>query len=176
MTPTSARLATLARELSLTLDIDFVPTNAGVGFGPMSLAEWSVPLIFDGHLGHRNHALVPCDFVGHVLWPALRQVVDEATGRSWWTCELGAYAAAAIIEDCRGYPVDLDADVDGLVEVPTPVAPLPTRASPLTIADAHPDDDADDRFSQLVARAMSHPEAWSVDEPLWVSASPSAGQ
>ncbi len=114
MPSASRRLGDLADELSNALGIPFEATATGVAFvGSPSLADWSVPLIFDGHLAHRGGALVPVDFVGHVVWAGLRRNAGNDEERAWWSCELSAFAARAIVDDCLG----LDEDGGGFDEL-----------------------------------------------------------
>lgn len=95
-------LESLAQDVSGALGIAFRATSTGVAFAqPLPLVEWSVPLIFDGHLAHRGGSLVPVDFVGHVVWAGLCRVAD-GDDRSWWSCELSAFAAQTIVDDYLG--------------------------------------------------------------------------
>lgn len=106
MFSSSNRPESIARDVSNALGIAFESSSGAVAFArPLRLTEWSVPLIFDGHLAHRGGTLVPADFVGHVLWAGLRKLADTPDpddSRSWWTCELSAFAAQAIVDDCLG--------------------------------------------------------------------------
>ncbi|MGH9189841.1 MAG: hypothetical protein ACRD0Q_07405 [Acidimicrobiales bacterium] len=89
----------LATELTSTLGIPFQSDGATIGFPkPLRLTDWSVPLIFDGHAGHRDDDLIPIDFVGHVLWAYLDATTTPEDSRSWWTCRLTPSAAQAILE------------------------------------------------------------------------------
>ncbi len=99
----------LAAELSAVLQIPFRATTTGVAFdGLLSLADWSIPLIVEGHLESRQGSLVPVDFVGHALWAGLRPALDPSSGRTQWTCELSIFATLAILDDQFAYDYDED--------------------------------------------------------------------
>lgn len=92
-------LEELAEDLTQCLGIPFRVEDGMVSFPrPMRLTDWSVPMIFDGHVARRDDELVPVDFVGHVLWAHLDAWQPEGESRSWWSCRLPPPAAAAILD------------------------------------------------------------------------------
>jgi hypothetical protein len=93
-------LEDLAENLTRRLGVPFRPTpKGGISFrDPLRLTSWSVPLVFDGHAAWDHGSLVPTDFVGHVLWAALRSTAGRDDPRPYWHCNLSPSAAEAIIE------------------------------------------------------------------------------
>ena len=69
----------LAEDLTRVLNIPFKATGRGtvVFREPLRVTDWSVPMIFDGHAARDGDALVPTDFVGHVLFAALRSTAHD---------------------------------------------------------------------------------------------------
>ncbi len=101
----------LADELTRRLSIPFVAGAKGtITFSSrLRITDWAVPLIFDGHAAREREALIPTDFVGHALWPALTAAVDCAGERAWWTCTMTAHAARAILDTLQDedeHPLD----------------------------------------------------------------------
>ncbi len=96
----TVRLEDLAENLTRRLGVPFRPNNkGGIGFrDPLRLTSWSVPLVFDGHAAWDHGSLVPKDFVGHVLWAALRSTAGRDDPRPYWHCNLTEDAGDAIIE------------------------------------------------------------------------------
>jgi len=96
----TALLEDLAENLTRRLGVPFRPNpKGGIAFRePLRLTSWSVPLVFDGHAAWDHGSLVPTDFVGHVLWAALRSTSGRDDPRPYWHCNLGESAAEAIIE------------------------------------------------------------------------------
>src|SRR3990170_596067 len=78
------QLEDLAENLTRRLGVPFTPNKkGGVGFrDPLRLTSWSVPLVFDGHAAWDHGSLVPTDFVGHVLWAALRATPGPPPGEA----------------------------------------------------------------------------------------------
>ncbi len=103
---TAQRLEDLAEELTRRLSIPFQATANGtiVFRDKLRVTDWAVPLMFDGHVKRDHDALVPMDFVGHLLWPALRASRSKNGERPWWYCTLTAQAAEVLVEELR----DLD--------------------------------------------------------------------
>jgi hypothetical protein len=100
-TPTSVHaLEELADNLTRRLGVPFRPNSkGGISFRePLRITSWSVPLVFDGHAAWDHGSLVPTDFVGHVLWAALRSTAGRDDPRPYWHCNLSVDAADAIIE------------------------------------------------------------------------------
>ena len=97
------RLENLAEELTRRLSIPFVATTAGtiVFRDKLRITDWAVPLMFDGHAVRDGDAVIPTDFVGHLLWPALRPVRSGGGERPWWYCTLKPAAAEALAESLR---------------------------------------------------------------------------
>ena len=96
----TALLEDLAEDLTRRLGVPFRPnTKGGIAFRePLRLTSWSVPLVFDGHAEWDHGSLVPTDFVGHVLWAALRSTAGHEDPRPYWHCNLAGPAGEAIIE------------------------------------------------------------------------------
>jgi len=96
----SQRLEDLSEDLTRRLGVPFRPNaKAGIAFRePLRITSWSVPLVFDGHAAWDNGSLVPTDFVGHVLWAALRSTAGRDDPRPWWHCTLSEHGAAEILE------------------------------------------------------------------------------
>jgi hypothetical protein len=96
----TVQLDDLAENLTRRLGVPFRPNNkGGVSFrDPLRLTSWSVPLVFDGHAAWDHGSLVPTDFVGHVLWAALRSTVGRDDPRPYWHCNLTEYAGQAIVD------------------------------------------------------------------------------
>ena len=93
-------LEELAESLTRKLGVPFRPNSkGGISFRePLRITSWSVPLVFDGHAAWDHGSLVPTDFVGHVLWAALRSTAGRDDPRPYWHCNLSVDAAEAIIE------------------------------------------------------------------------------
>jgi hypothetical protein len=83
---TAQRLDGLAEELTRRLSIPFRATTEGkiVFRDKLRVTDWAVPLMFDGHVARDQDALVPVDFVGHLLWPALHASRTTRGERPWW--------------------------------------------------------------------------------------------
>jgi hypothetical protein len=96
----TVRLEDLAENLTRRLGVPFRPNaKGGIGFRePLRLTSWSVPLVFDGHAAWDHGSLVPTDFVGHVLWAALRSTAGRDDARPYWHCNLTEFAGEALIE------------------------------------------------------------------------------
>ncbi len=96
----TALLEDLAENLTRRLGVPFRPNpKGGIAFRePLRLTSWSVPLVFDGHAAWDHGSLVPTDFVGHVMWAALRSTSGRDDPRPYWHCNLAESAAQAIIE------------------------------------------------------------------------------
>ena len=96
----TALLEDLAENLTRRLGVPFRPNpKGGIAFRePLRLTSWSVPLVFDGHAAWDHGSLVPTDFVGHVLWAALRATAGQNDPRPYWHCNLSESAGEAIIE------------------------------------------------------------------------------
>ena len=94
------RLEELSENLTRRLGVPFRPNAKGnISFRePLRITSWSVPLVFDGHAAWDHGSLVPTDFVGHVLWAALRSTAGLDDPRPYWHCNLTVHAAEAIIE------------------------------------------------------------------------------
>jgi hypothetical protein len=99
-TRTAANLEDLAEDLTRRLGVPFRPNaKGGVAFRePLRITSWSVPLVFDGHAAWDHGSLIPTDFVGHVLWAALRSTAGRDDTRPYWHCNLTADACTAILE------------------------------------------------------------------------------
>ena len=96
----TAQLEDLAENLTRRLGVPFRPNpKGGIAFRePLRLTSWSVPLVFDGHAAWDHGSLVPTDFVGHVLWAALRSTAGRDDPRPYWHCNVTQSAGEAIIE------------------------------------------------------------------------------
>ncbi len=103
MAEKTQRLEDLAEELTRRLSIPFQATTNGtiVFRDKLRVTDWAVPLMFDGHVKRDHDALVPMDFVGHLLWPALRTSRSKSGERPWWYCTLTAQAAQALVDELR---------------------------------------------------------------------------
>lgn len=122
------RLEELAEDLTRRLGIPFRPNaKGGVAFRePLRITSWSVPLVFDGHAAWDHGSLVPTDFVGHVLWAALRSTSGRDDARPFWHCNLSEHGCTAILDHLLGDDAG-DGWVIGddvLLETP-PAAPAP---------------------------------------------------
>jgi hypothetical protein len=107
-------LEELADDLSQFLGIPFRPEGDFLCFPrPLRLTDWSVPMIFDGHVARRDDELVPVDFVGHVLWAHLDAWQPEGESRSWWSCRFTPWAAVAILEHLAAAVADEAQSEDG---------------------------------------------------------------
>ena len=97
------RLDDLAEELTRRLGIPFrATTNGTVVFrDKLRVTDWAVPLMFDGHVSRDHDALVPMDFVGHLLWPNLRSTRGARGDRPWWYCTLAAGVAQTLVDALR---------------------------------------------------------------------------
>src|SRR3989442_12891039 len=87
--------------------------------------------MFDGHAKRDEDAVIPTDFVGHALWPALRPV-RQGRGRSWWYCTLSLATAEAIVDSLREddeHPLDEGWVIghDVLLDDAFPLDPTPSR-------------------------------------------------
>ena len=102
------RLEELAGELTRRLGIPFEATAGGtIGFrGRLRITDWAVPLVFDGHAARDHDAMIPTDFVGHLLWPTLRATWVSRKERPWWACSINEHVAEALVEELRGYEED----------------------------------------------------------------------
>lgn len=101
----------LAEELTRRLSIPFKPGPHGaiVFRQRLRITDWAVPLIFDGHARRDREAVIPTDFVGQALWPALKATRPAAGERRWWQCEMPAGVAEAIVESMQDedeHPLD----------------------------------------------------------------------
>lgn len=98
--PKSMQLEDLAENLTRRLGVPFRPGAKGtITFRePLRITSWSVPLVFDGHAAWDHGSLVPTDFVGHVVWAALRSTAGQNDPRPYWHCNLTVDAGNAIIE------------------------------------------------------------------------------
>ena len=96
----TAVMEDLAENLTRRLGVPFRPNpKGGIAFRePLRLTSWSVPLVFDGHAAWDHGSLVPTDFVGHVLWAALRSTSGQDDPRPYWHCTLSTSGAEAITE------------------------------------------------------------------------------
>lgn len=100
-TPSRVRLLEdLAENLTRRLGVPFRPNSkGGISFRePLRITSWSVPLVFDGHAAWDHGSLVPTDFVGHVLWAALRSTAGRDDPRPYWHCNLSVHGAESIVE------------------------------------------------------------------------------
>jgi hypothetical protein len=100
---TAQRLDVLSEELTRRLSIPFRATSEGkiVFRDKLRVTDWAVPLMFDGHVARDQDALVPIDFIGHLLWPALHASRSTRGERPWWYCTLTAKSADALLEALR---------------------------------------------------------------------------
>jgi hypothetical protein len=131
------RLDTLAEELTRRLGIPFRPTTNGtiVFRDKLRVTDWAVPLMFDGHAARDHDALIPTDFVGHLLWPTLRASREVRNERPWWYCTMSVKVANALLDVLReddDEPLDDGGWLVGrdvlLEEVfPTPATTTPRR-------------------------------------------------
>jgi hypothetical protein len=128
------RLDELAEELTRRLSIPFRATGNLIGFREkFRVTDWAVPLMFDGHAARHHDALIPIDFVGHVLWPALRASRSGSHDRPWWYCTLSLPVAEALVEALReddDQPMGDDGWVIGrdvLLEDVFPAEPAPLK-------------------------------------------------
>lgn len=98
--PTTQHLEDLAEDLTRRLGVPFRPNSkGGVSFRePLRITSWSVPLVFDGHAAWDHGSLIPTDFVGHVLWAALRSTAGRDDTRPYWHCNLTEHGCTAILE------------------------------------------------------------------------------
>ena len=103
MAVNTQELDDLAEELTRRLGIPFRPTTNGtvVFRDRLRVTDWAVPLMFDGHIARNHDALVPMDFIGHLLWPNLRASRSKNGERPWWYCTLTAQSATALVEALR---------------------------------------------------------------------------
>jgi hypothetical protein len=103
------QLDAFAEELTRRLGIPFDATPREIVFRErLRITDWAVPLLFDGHAQREDDAIIPTDFIGHVLWPALRPY-RQGRNRTWWYCALSPQAAGAILQTLReedDYPLD----------------------------------------------------------------------
>ncbi|HEX3620710.1 MAG TPA: hypothetical protein VHT97_00175 [Acidimicrobiales bacterium] len=101
---TAQHLEDLAEDLTRRLGIPFRPNSkGGIAFRePLRITSWSVPLVFDGHAAWDHGSLVPTDFVGHVLWAALRSTSGRDDSRPYWHCNLSEHGCTAILEHLGG--------------------------------------------------------------------------
>lgn len=98
-TQDSQHLEDLAEELTRRLGIPFTAAARAIAFRDrLRITDWAVPLMFEGHARRDDDAVIPTDFVGHALWPALRPMRNSRSERSWWYCNLSPTAAEAIID------------------------------------------------------------------------------
>lgn len=134
----TSRLDDLAEDLTRVLNIPFRVNGRGtiVFRQPLRVTDWSVPMIFDGHAARQSEALVPTDFVGHVLFAALRSTAKGGDHRPWWTCTLSEHGARAIVEaveetEDEGWLIGLDVLLDDVtpVVVSRPSRPLARRVA-----------------------------------------------
>ena len=107
----------LAEELTRRLGIPFKAAADGtIGFRDrFRVTDWAVPLLFDGHVARRDDALVPVNFVGQLLWPALHSSRPNAQERAWWQCTLTADTAAALVQALQDDEYFLDRDDDWVI-------------------------------------------------------------
>lgn len=110
-------LEDLAEELTRRLSIPFAATSSGtIGFrDKLRVTDWAVPLMFDGHAARDRDALVPTDFVGYLLWPALRPSHAGRNERPWWYCTMKTGTAEALIDALREDDDEPLEDGDGWV-------------------------------------------------------------
>ena len=128
------RLEDLAEELTRRLGIPFVAAGNGtIAFrNKMRVTDWAVPLMFDGHAARDQDAIIPLDFVGHLLWPTLQSSRATRNERPWWICRMNLRTAAAMVDALREddeHPLGDGSWVIGedvLLDDPAPVA-QPTR-------------------------------------------------
>jgi hypothetical protein len=127
--PTTQQLEDLAEELTRRLGVPFRPnTKGGVAFRePLRVTSWSVPLVFDGHAAWDHGSLIPTDFVGHVLWAALRSTSGRDDSRPYWHCNLSEHGCRAILEHLAGDDAGEGWVIgeDVLLERPRAEAPAP---------------------------------------------------
>ena len=125
------RLDDLAEELTRRLGIPFVAAGNGtIAFRDrMRVTDWAVPLMFDGHAARDHDAVIPLDFVGHLLWPTLHCSRASRRERPWWYCKMNASTAEAMVDALReddDHPMDEGGWVIGrdvlLDELPAPAA------------------------------------------------------
>jgi len=131
------RLDDLAEELTRHLGIPFRAANNGtvVFRDRLRVTDWAVPLMFDGHAARDHDALIPTDFVGHLLWPALRVTRGSREERPWWYCTLNLRTAEALVEALREEDQGVDEDHsrewvigrDVLLEEVFPSEPAPAK-------------------------------------------------
>ena len=97
------RLDELAEELTRRLGIPFVAAGNGtIAFRDgMRITDWAVPLVFDGHAARDQDAIIPLDFVGHLLWPTLHASRANRRERAWWYCKMNARTAQAMLDALR---------------------------------------------------------------------------
>jgi hypothetical protein len=97
------RLDDLAEELTRRLGIPFVAAGNGtIAFRDrMRITDWAVPLMFDGHVARDQDAIIPLDFVGHLLWPTLQVSRANRRERPWWYCKMNLRTAEAMVEALR---------------------------------------------------------------------------
>ncbi len=133
MSTMSLRLEDLSEDLTRRLGVPFRPNSkGGISFRePLRITSWSVPLVFDGHAAWDHGSLVPIDFVGHVLWAALRSTAGHDDPRPWWHCNLSDRGTREILD----HLADIDSGDgwvigDDVLLEPSmsrePVAPTPT--------------------------------------------------
>jgi hypothetical protein len=133
-TATRQRLEDLAEDLTRRLGVPFRPSSkGGVAFRePLRVTSWSVPLVFDGHAAWDHGSLTPTDFVGHVLWAALRCTAGRDDPRPHWHCNLTEHACTAILEHLaeddsgEGWVIGEDILLDARPAAEPP-APKPAR-------------------------------------------------
>ncbi|MCA1692269.1 MAG: hypothetical protein LC733_08755 [Actinobacteria bacterium] len=130
------RLNEFADELTRRLGIPFVVAgNGAITFRDrLRVTDWAVPLMFDGHVARDHDSLVPTDFVGHLLWPALQASRSGRNERPWWSCTLSPRTAAALVEalqeedeaidDSGTWVIGRDVLLDDMVHA---VEPLPKQ-------------------------------------------------
>lgn len=135
-TTTRQHLDELAEDLTRRLGVPFRPNSkGGISFRePLRITSWSVPLVFDGHAAWDHGSLVPTDFVGHVLWAALRSTAGRDDPRPYWHCNLSVHGATAILEHVsegdtsEGWVIGEDVLLEPAVVVaPEPPAPKSFR-------------------------------------------------
>jgi hypothetical protein len=97
------RLDDLAEELTRRLSIPFqAASNGTIGFRDrLRVTDWAVPMMFDGHARRDRDALIPTDFIGHLLWPTLAATKGTSKERPWWSCKLTLKTAEAMVEALR---------------------------------------------------------------------------
>lgn len=134
MPTTASVLEDLAEDLTRRLGIPFQPgAKGGIAFRePLRITSWSVPLVFDGHAAWDHGSLVPTDFVGHVLWAALRSTAGSTDPRPYWHCKLTEHACTAVLEHLAGDDLG-DGWVIGedvLIDRPAPATPPAPKPKP----------------------------------------------